>query len=55
MNVIRAAALLILALLGAVIWIIAAHVDRVVNGGELLGVALIAIAAYQFWKAYRTA
>lgn len=55
MNVFRAIAYLWLIIAGVIVWIIAANVDRIVNGGELLGAALIFIGVYRFWKAYRTA
>lgn len=55
MTVIRAAALLVMMMIGALIWVVAAHVDRIVNGGELLGISLIVIGIYQFIKAARTA
>lgn len=50
MNVFRAAALLFLMLIGVIILVIALSVDQIVNGGELLGIALILLGAYPFVK-----
>lgn len=52
MNVIRAAALLVLALIGLIIIIIGLFTGPAApNGVELLGTALIVFSGYQFMKA----